>query len=103
MKDNVLAGCSKKGSIVDEEVAKYLLESCVLENADPLHYWEVHSPLMPILAQLVVKYLAIPATSAPVKNLFIVAGRVWKRDRCRLSNKPFQNLMFLKCNKHFKC
>ena len=80
MKDNVLAGCSKKGSIADEEIAKYLSESCVSKNKNHLHYWEVHSPSMPILAQLSVKYLATPATSASVERLFSVAGRVFKPD-----------------------
>ena len=37
MKDNALVGCSKKGSIAEEEIAKYLSESCVSENADHLH------------------------------------------------------------------
>ena len=103
MKDNALARCSKKGSITDEEIAKYLSESCVSENADPLHYWEVHSPSMPILAQLAAKCLVIPATSAPIERLFSVAGQVFKRDRCLLSDKRFQILMFIKFNKHFKC
>ena len=80
MKDNALARCSKKGFIADKKIAKYLSESCVSENADFLHYWEVHSPSIPILAQLAVKYLAIPATSAPVERLFSVAGRVFKPD-----------------------
>ena len=61
MKDNALARCSKKGSIADEEIAKYLSESCASENADHLHYWKVHSSSILILALLAVKYLAISA------------------------------------------
>ena len=61
MKNNTHAGCSKKGSIADEEIAKYVSESCASENADHLHYWKVHSPSILILALLAVKYLAISA------------------------------------------
>ena len=63
-------------SIAHKEIAKHLSESSVSENTDSLHYWEVHSILMPILAQLVVKYLAILASSASVERLFSVAGLV---------------------------
>ena len=62
MKDNAVAGCSKKGSIGGEEIAKYLSESCASENADHLHYWKVNSPSILILALLAVKYLAISAS-----------------------------------------
>ena len=57
---------------------------------------------MPSLAKLAKKYLMIPATSASVERLFSVAGRVYRPDRCRLSDKRFEYLLFIKTNMHFK-
>jgi len=34
--------------------------------------------------------------------IFSVAGRMFKPDRCRLSNKIFEALMFISCNEDFK-
>ena len=36
------------------------------------------------------------------KRLFSVAGWVFKSDRCCLTDKRFETLMFINCNKHFK-
>jgi len=36
------------------------------------------------------------------KQLFSVAGRVFKPDRCRLTNKRFETLMSVNCNEHFQ-
>ena len=42
------------------------------------------------------------AESAPVEQLFSVAGKVFCPERCRLKDTTFQKLMFLKCNKGLK-
>ena len=52
-----------------------------------------------ILAKLSLKYLAIPATSASVERLFSVAWKMFRVDRCRLTEAKFEALMFIKCNK----
>ena len=41
--------------------------------------------------------------SASIACVTSYVRQVFKLDRCRLSNKRFENLMFTKCNKHFKC
>ena len=41
--------------------------------------------------------------SASIAFVRSYVRRVFKPDRCRLSDKRFENLMFIKCNKHFKC
>ena len=47
---------------VAEEIASYLSERCLPEKEDPVLYWQNKSTSLPILA---LKFLVIPATSAP--------------------------------------
>ena len=48
-----------------------------------------------------MKYLAAPVSSAPVERIFSVGGKIFPPDRCCLSDTTFQQLMFIKLNKHF--
>ena len=41
---------------------------------NPLEWWKQHGHLLPTLARLARRYLAIPATSCPVERFFSVAG-----------------------------
>ena len=43
--------------------------------------------------------IGVPASSAAVEQLFSVAGKVFRPDRCRLTDKSFETLMFIRCNK----
>jgi len=36
------------------------------------------------------------------KRIFSIAGRMFKSDRCRLTDKRFEVLMFINCNEDFK-
>lgn len=85
------------GDPVKQEVCTYLSEAC--EQTDPLKYWKEHCDKYPTLAILAKKYLCIPATSAPVERLFSIAGKVFRPERCRLSDNTFEMLMMIKCNK----
>ena len=48
------------------------------------------------LSKMVQNYLCIPAD--PVERLFSIAGKIFRPERCRLADKHFQQLMFLRCN-----
>ena len=81
-----------------QQVEKYVSTGCLDENSDPLLYWSQNAHQYPELARLSCKYLMIPASSAPVERLFSVAGKIFRPDRCRLSDERFEDLMFLRCN-----
>ena len=80
------------------EVSTYLSLPCIGDDEDPLAFWKQQKDNMPVLSTLVCKYLCIPASSAPVERIFSVAGKVFRTERCRLSDTRFQELMFVRCN-----
>lgn len=79
------------------QLDKYLQDASD-PDADPLSFWRQHQQDFPQLTQLAVKYLGVPASSAPVERLFSIAGKVLRPDRCRLKDSTFEQLMFIKCN-----
>ena len=83
-------------------VEKYFREPAVDDSDDPLDYWKVKASSMPELAKLAVTYLAPSASSAPVERMFSIAGKIFRPDRCRLSDARFEELMFIRCNKQRK-
>ncbi len=83
------------------EVTSYLQEELQDEASDPLLYWSSAESRYSKLAKQAQKYLAIPASSAPVERIFSVAGKILRPDRARMTDKTFETLMFCKCNKVF--
>lgn len=88
----------KRSASVGNELDNYLSEPCMDMDSNPLEYWSINCIKYPVLAKLASKYLAIPATSAPVERLFSVAGKTFRPERCRLSDEKFEKLMTIKCN-----
>ena len=68
------------------------------EESDPLTCWKGHSNMYSTLAKLAVKYLTVMASSASVERTFSIAGKVFRPDRCRLTDKNFETVMMIKCN-----
>jgi len=85
---------------VQMEVQDYLREPSLDRSKDPLAYWSTQDTKYPHLATLAAKYLAVPATSAPVERLFSIGGKIFRPDRCRLSDTVFEQLMFIHSNGH---
>ena len=73
----------------------YLSKPSVPVDSNPLTFWKNHENTYHKLSLLAQKYLAIPASSAPVERLFSVAGKIYRPDRCNLSDKSFETLMFI--------
>lgn len=82
---------------VKNELEDYLSSPCIDMKGDLLDFWK-SSREYPSLAPLANKYLAIPASSAPVERLFSIAGRIFRPDRCSLKSETFEQLMLIKCN-----
>ncbi|KAI2661217.1 Zinc finger BED domain-containing protein 4 [Labeo rohita] len=80
------------------EVPVYFSTPCLTEDTDPLVYWKENQSRFPTLAQRACKYLAIPASSAPVERIFSVAGKIFRPERCRLNDKTFEELLRIRCN-----
>ena len=79
------------------EVQKYLELSIQDPDSNPLETWRQYEKDLPRIAKLARKYLCLAASSAPVERLFSVAGKVFRPDRCRVSDKVFESLMMIKC------
>ena len=64
-------------------------------EANPLVWWKKYDVNFPNLSQVARRYLAIPATTAPVERLFLVAGQVVTAKRNRLCPETVTLLVFL--------
>jgi len=82
---------------ITHELPVYLSTPCLAEDADPLLFWKENQNSFPNLAVLACKYLAIPASSAPVERIFSVAGKIFRPERCRLNDKTFKELLTIRC------
>ncbi len=87
-------------SSVQLEVQEYLQQLVLDRQKDPLIFWASQDTMYPHLAPLTAKYLAVPATSAPVERLFSIGGKIFCPDRCRLSDTVLEQLMMLRANGH---
>lgn len=83
---------------VETEIREYLETPCTSGDSNPLEFWKGHEPSYPILSRLAKRYLSVPASSAPVERIFSIGGKIFGSDRCRLSDKKFEMLMFIKNN-----
>ena len=79
-------------------VEEYLLSPCLPQEEDPLEFWKLNQVKYSPLAKLAPQFLCVPASSAPVERLFSIAGKVFRPERCRLTDKRFEELMFIRCN-----
>lgn len=62
---------------------------------NPLDWWRVKHHQFPLLSKLAIKYLAIPATSAPSERVFSTAGITIANERAKLDPKDAGDLVFL--------
>ena len=88
----------RRASSSKPEILKYLEEPVISQDNSPLVFWKQNNSKFPILAHVAECILAIPASSAPVERLFSIAGKIFRPDRCRLSDKHFHELVFIRSN-----
>ena len=75
---------------------EYLTNPTLPEDEDPLSFWKTNKNQFPDLTVLACRYLQTPASSAPVERL--IAGKIFRPERCRLSDELFEKLMFIRSN-----
>jgi hypothetical protein len=74
---------------------KQYMDGLILVDSNPLVWWKTYAATFPYLTEVSRRYLAIPATSAPVERLFSVAGQVVTATRNRLHPETVTLLVFL--------
>jgi hypothetical protein len=94
-------GAASTNTDSESELQSYLDEPTLDEKSNPLHYWKANEAKYPKLAKQAQRYLAIPASSAPVERMFSVGGKILRPERARMSDRVFECAMFLKCNKRY--
>ena len=73
---------------VETEIKAYTQLPCLNDEADPVEYWR-NETRFPTVKKMAEKYMPVLASSAPVGRLFSQAGRVFRADRCRLTDANF--------------
>lgn len=80
------------------EVDKYLGESLLNRQLDPLKWWSDRKALYPRLFEMAKKRLCIPATSVPSERIFSKAGLVLNTKRTRLTSDKLEKIIFIQAN-----
>lgn len=80
------------------EVQRYLEDSIINRNCDPLKWWFDNKHNYPYLNQLARKMLCALGTSVPCERVFSKAGLLLSDRRCNLSSKKAEMLLFLNQN-----
>jgi hypothetical protein len=83
------------------EIRNYAGVSTLALDENPLNWWKLNQHQFPLLSQITSRYLAIPATSAPVERLFSKAGAVVTTKRAALQPTTVRQLVFLSSNKDY--
>ena len=82
------------------DVLVLVLVETVVEDPEtinnPLAWWKEHAATLPILSSLAHRTLCVPASSAPSKRLFSLAGLTIAKDRAGLTPENAAELVFLK-------
>ena len=85
-------------SDMKKEVDDYLNDTS--SDKDIIKWWYNNKTKYPTLFNLALKYLCVPATSAPAERIFSKSGEILSKKRARLSSKHLNTLIFL--NKNLK-
>jgi len=61
-----------------------------------LDYWKSVSTRFPVLSLMARRFLAIPATSAPVKRVFSISRNIVSKGRNRIAPETTKRMVLLK-------
>jgi hypothetical protein len=92
--------CTTARDQLTAEIELYLATPAAPEDTNVFTYWS-NNCSYPTVKSLANKYLAILASSAPVERLFSLACRIFRADRCQLSDSTFHRLMNIRANRKY--
>ena len=90
--------CPPKPSGAEEELTRYLDSDVISLESDPLEFWRSNQAIFPTISKLAKKYLIVVSSSSPVERVFSYCGKVFRPDRCQLSDISFGHVMNIKLN-----
>ena len=83
----------------DHGINEYIKSPCASMEINPLKFWKDNEKEWQSDEHFGNGNASSTASSAPVERLFSVAGKVFRPERCRLTDNTFKILMFIRCNK----
>ena len=86
--------------LCSSELNRYMRVQQISTNRDPLKWWSENAVKFPILGVLAVRYLSIPATSAPSERLWSIASLIITKTRSQIDGHLVADIIFLKENGH---
>jgi hypothetical protein len=86
--------------LCSSELNRYMRIPHIATNRDPLKWWAENAMKFPILVVLAMRYLCIPATSAPSERLWSIASLIITKNRTQLDGHLVADMVFLKENGH---
>jgi hypothetical protein len=90
---------TKKVSVDDKTKILIELVAYLCEESHEENLLFIKNNMHPRLYELSLKYLTVPATSAPIEHVFSQSGFIMRPHRAKLTTKNVCLLTFLKCNK----
>jgi hypothetical protein len=84
--------------ICEAELNRYKGIKPIHHQHNPLKWWSENSAKFPLLSQLALRYLAIPATSASSERLWSRAANIITKSRTQLEGHVVSDLIMLKEN-----
>jgi hypothetical protein len=89
-----------QADIVMKEFNGYMEDEAVSFKQDPIEWWCGHREKYPVLAQIALQYLHIPATSVPSERVFSTTGNILTKKRSSLTADNTDMMVFLYHNYH---
>ena len=81
------------------EMSRYEEEDILdLDLGNPLIWWRDHQQVYPLMKDIVMKHLCVPATSTPPERVFSKAGELVSHRRSCISPKNVDMVLFLNKN-----
>lgn len=86
---------------LDREIGLLLAEAEIPMEGDPLDWWRMQRPRLPMLGIMAKKVLGVPASAVECERIFSEASAISGEDRNRIGSKMMNDLMAINRNRTF--